>query len=245
LKGRLLILNLILLALIVAAARQVRINWLEARAREATLMRMSLPATPPPQILIPPPPAPVPASRYIDIAAKELMSRDRNPTVVIEPPPAPKMPPFPRFYGVMDFGEGPSIILAAASGGGQRSYRLGETIGEFKIAGLDPAGLTFEWNSKKVFAKFSELVDKSGPAQPSNAAPTTSSTGAGAPATSTVSAVTQITPSQAGKPGADVGANTKACVPGDSAPAGTVSDGYRKVVVQTPFGSGCRWEQVH
>jgi hypothetical protein len=33
-------------------------------------------------------------------------------------------------------------------------------------------------------------------------------------------------------------------VPGDTTPAGTVRDGYRKLVTQTPFGNACRWELV-
>jgi hypothetical protein len=33
----------------------------------------------------------------------------------------------------------------------------------------------------------------------------------------------------------------KACQPGDTSPAGTVVDGYKKIVEQTPFGPACRW----
>ena len=36
----------------------------------------------------------------------------------------------------------------------------------------------------------------------------------------------------------------KTCTPGDSSPAGTVADGYRKVLVATPFGNSCHWEEV-
>jgi hypothetical protein len=228
----------------VVAARQSRSNWLEARGREAALMRMRLPVVAAPQVLIPPPPPPVQASTYLDIAAKELMSRDRNPTVIIEPPPPLKMPPFPRFYGVMDFGEGPSIILAESAGGGQRQYRLGDKVGEFKLASIDPVGLTFEWHDKQVFANYSELRDKT-PQGQSSTSQASASAASGAAASTPVTTVTQISPSQIGKPGADVGAGTKACVPGDSSPAGSVSDGFRKVVVQTPFGNACRWEPVH
>jgi hypothetical protein len=33
----------------------------------------------------------------------------------------------------------------------------------------------------------------------------------------------------------------KNCKPGDTSPAGTVVDGYKKVIEQTPFGAACRW----
>jgi hypothetical protein len=33
----------------------------------------------------------------------------------------------------------------------------------------------------------------------------------------------------------------KNCQAGDTSPAGTVVDGYKKVIEQTPFGRACRW----
>ncbi len=38
---------------------------------------------------------------------------------------------------------------------------------------------------------------------------------------------------------------TKACVPGDTSPAGTVLNGYTKVIEATPFGNACRWVAPH
>jgi hypothetical protein len=38
-----------------------------------------------------------------------------------------------------------------------------------------------------------------------------------------------------------IGEGSKACVPGDNSPAGTVADGYKKVIEATPFGNACRW----
>ncbi len=51
------------------------------------------------------------------------------------------------------------------------------------------------------------------------------------------------TPVEAG-PGMQLTGDLKACVVGDTTPPGTVRDGYRKVVTQTPFGASCRWELV-
>src|SRR5205085_1058789 len=45
-------------------------------------------------------------------------------------------------------------------------------------------------------------------------------------------------------PGADAGSGYRSCVPGDTTPAGTVKDGYRKFEAATPFGRTCRWEKT-
>ena len=45
-------------------------------------------------------------------------------------------------------------------------------------------------------------------------------------------------------PGVDTGGGIRACTAGDSAAPGTVSDGYRKIVSETPFGKVCRWEKL-
>jgi hypothetical protein len=39
--------------------------------------------------------------------------------------------------------------------------------------------------------------------------------------------------------------SVKPCAPGDKQRAGTVVDGYKKVVGKTPFGEVCRWEPVN
>jgi hypothetical protein len=44
--------------------------------------------------------------------------------------------------------------------------------------------------------------------------------------------------------GDEIGAGTRACLPGDSAPAGAVVGGYQKRVINSMFGAVCRWEQV-
>ncbi len=66
---------------------------------------------------------------------------------------------------------------------------------------------------------------------------------AGASVAATPGAVVQSASAAAeGGPGAQVTSNMRACVAGDTSPAGTVKDGYRKVLTQTPFGANCRWE---
>jgi hypothetical protein len=99
----------------VAGAVHLRREWTEARAREqAVLLKRIRPVPPPP---CPPLPAtePVKAADYNDIAQKMLFSKDRNPVVVVEPPPAPKvvpMPALPLFHGVVNLGDGPMAIMS-------------------------------------------------------------------------------------------------------------------------------------
>jgi hypothetical protein len=206
---------------------------------------MRLPALPAPQVLIPRAPKPVSAAGYVDIATGLLFSRDRNPNVVVDEVKAKPMPPLPRFYGVMDFGEGPSVILAPqGKPAAQESYRIGQQVGEFKLVAVENNGLTFDWEGKSVKSSYEELRDNTPQREsaPSSATSAQSTSGTPPPAPTTVTKV--ASPAQVSRPGDDVGAGTRACNPGDSSPAGTVTDGYRKVVVQTPFGGACRWEPV-
>ena len=42
--------------------------------------------------------------------------------------------------------------------------------------------------------------------------------------------------------GKDMGGGFHGCIAGDNSPDGTVKDGLKKVMTQTPFGSSCHWE---
>ena len=144
---KVLLLNLALLALAATLGWQLRVRWLDARTHERTFLSRT-PAGPP---VLPPPPAqlpkPVSPADYIDVAQKTLFSKDRNPNVIVDPPPPAPAPPKPA---------------------------------PPKEPGL----------------------------------------------------------------GVDMGGGFRACVPGDPSPAGTVLNGYRKVVAQSLMGPSCHWEQV-
>lgn len=238
-RGRLLFLNLILLALIAAGAWRVRVNWDAARTREANLLRLRLPALAAAPALVAPAPALVSPADYVDVAARLLLSRDRHPNIVIDTPPPKPRPPLPRFYGAMDFGAGLSLVMSEGAGGTQRSYKVGEQIGEYRILAASPSGFVFEWDGQKIEVPLAELLAR-GKAQ-DNPAP--GQADAAPPAAAAPAAVTQVT-AGAAKPGTDQGSGFKACASGDNAPAGTVADGFRKVVATTPFGQACRWEAV-
>ena len=56
------------------------------------------------------------AANYLDIASRLLFSKDRNPTVIIAPPPGKTVPAFPLAYGVLMMADPPMIMMAAKKG---------------------------------------------------------------------------------------------------------------------------------
>lgn len=174
---RIILLNLALLALVGALGWVLRSNWLEARARERAVLRRIVA---PKAVLAPPSlpgvPAAVPAE-YIDVASKMLFSKDRNPTVVVEPPkpaPEPVMPALPSYSGQMAIGE-PVIFLSPANNV-QHGYHAGEKVGDFKLVSFDEEKITFEWNGKSIERKPEDLRPKqvlaqTGPGASAGAAP--------------------------------------------------------------------------
>jgi hypothetical protein len=245
LKNRLLLLNLALIALICGAGWRLRQNWLEARAREQQMFGRTFKPLPAP--VLPPfvtTPA-VAAANYLEVAEKMLFSKDRNPVVIVDPPPAKPMPPLPVFHGVMDLGKGPTVILSNKSGAAHRGYQPGEQIGEFTVAGITSDGIDFEWDGKPVHRSFDELADRS--PQPAAASPPSMVAQAGATANTTtdLSKSSVISGGTKSGPGPGQAGEVRPCQVGDDSDAGTVTDGYKKVVSRTPFGSVCRWEPVN
>lgn len=242
---KLVFLNLVLIAMLGAAVYQIQERLAEARKRESALAAMRIPVAPTPQIPRVDPVAPVTAANYIDVAQKMIFSRDRNPNVIVEEKPPEPTPAFPIVFGYFDLGAGPTVFMIEKPGAQQKSYHIGNNVGPFKIAALNATDITLEWKDKKFEKKLSELKAKPSdqPAQQAAARPD-------APKPEAIQAKSdeelgKIREKQAdGLPGINVGASARMCAPGDSAPAGTVQGGFRKVVNATPFGQSCRWEPV-
>ena len=237
------ILNLALIALLAFIMWQLRNKIVQARARETAMLGMRFPAA---QIPGPPPlakVAPLDATAYQDAVAKNLFSKDRSPIPIPDPPapppPPPPVPPFPVARGVMLWeGIPPTVVLTSKKGANdQRGYHPGEKIGEWKLVSVDNQFIVLEWNGQEFKKRLDELMDRT-PITMADAAPVQQ--GQAAPA---VKPVTNVSESKSGM-GPDMGGGVKACVAGDTQPAGTVVDGLKKVVSQTPFGSVCRWEPV-
>lgn len=246
-KLKLIALNLLLIAGVAVVAWQARVRWREARAvRQDNLNVHVKPLAPPPLSPAPKPDAP-PATKYAEVATNDLFSKDRNPTVVIEAPtvaPPKPMPPLPIVYGVLGLPSGVKAIMAEKAGAGSKPVHAGDTVGEFKIVALDSRNVTFEWEGKEIAKPIEDLIDRTGHTAPDG----NSQAAASAPPQNQPMAPP---PPQASTPsnpvlGVDIGTAQRpmrACQPGDTSPAGTVVDGYRKEVASSPFGINCHWVQ--
>jgi hypothetical protein len=248
---KVLLLNLALLALIGLLVWQLRVRRQVAEAHERAVLLKDGHSQ---AVLAPPPPPPVPPvapAEYIDSVQKMLFSKDRNPNVIVDPPPPPKpapapppMPALPHYYGQMHFGGPPVVVLSSASANDQKSYAVGEKIGDFTVVAFDKDTITFDWDGKQVVRPLDDLRPKDAKAgQPASAPPP--------PPPAQTSSVTAIGagPSASNNPppavGADMGGGFHACTnPDDGSPSGTVVDGYRKVINQGLMGKSCYWEQI-
>ncbi|MBM3768100.1 MAG: hypothetical protein FJW32_22175 [Acidobacteria bacterium] len=236
---RLFFLNILLLGGIAAAT----LKWLELReetAKREALVSGSAPKLPAAKpVAAAPMPEKTVAANYFDVAARLLFSKDRNPTVVIAPPPAPVMPALPLTYGVLMLAEPPIIMMAGKKGEPQKGFRPGDQIGDFKIVTFDNRTITFDWKGQKVLRTISELADR-------DAATAALMNQQNIPAADTkpVQQVQTIQTARPEGPGTDIGGDMRACVANDSTAAGSVKDGYRKVVSASPFGTVCRWEKI-
>jgi hypothetical protein len=238
-------LNAVLALGIIAATWQLRQQWLDARERETMARTTQLPGLRYQSKGAAAAPGPVNAVSFQDVAMRTLFSKDRNPTVVVEvkaPPPKPPVPPFPRVHGLMTLGE-PRILLSDRNQ--QRSYRAGERVGPFEIVAFDQQTIKLRWvdQNEEFTKRLDELVAKDNPmgTYDSQAA---AAQGAAAAAPPPAAGTKDLGASGKSEPGADLGNSTKSCQAGDSSPAGTVSNGMRKVVVANPFGQSCYWEPV-
>jgi len=241
---RLWALNLALVTAVAFTAWRIHVTWAAARAAEQKLVGRKLPPVPPPAVQAPVPPAPVAAVDYAVVAEKMLFAKDRNPTVIVEVEKPKPMPPLPAAYGVIRMGDQPMALLSESGSQIQKAVMRGDKIGEFRLLDVGDEELVFEWEGDQIRRSIKELQAKAA-AQPApagqaqrTAAPTERTTNAGQAAT-TIAATGAST-----GPGKDLGSGYKSCQPGDTAPVGTIRDGYRKSQVSTPFGQGCRWELV-
>jgi hypothetical protein len=246
-------------ALVVAAAAVAwhgRATW---RQTEAQRQRLHAQVKPAPVATVPAearPEAPQ-AVKYADVANKNLFSKDRNPTVVLEPPKpteVKKMPSLPVLYGVLGLPSGTRAIMAVKQGEPSRPVRAGDTVGEFKVVSLDTHRVTFDWDGEQISKPVDDLIDRS------TAAPTAAASAPAAPPppsaapqpsgglvpvnssnTAGAAASTNVTSPKIGKEVGAPGLSVRGCVGGDNSPAGTIIDGYRKQIVSTPFGNQCSW----
>jgi hypothetical protein len=244
LKRKLWLLNFVLIAAIAAGAWRVRkeSEAFQARERATLAKKLAVPALPPAQST--PPTPPVAAASYLEMAQKLLWSKDRNSQVIVDPPKPPDppkpLPPLPSVHGVLNLGTGPIVMMSDKPGARQRGIQAGENIGPFKLVSVDGEELVLAFENRTVTKKLQELMERS-----QDAPPAAGTQAQGAPEKPTVTRMADP-PAPAGKPepGAKLTDSLSACQAGDQSPPGSVVNGMRKVVSQTPFGPACRWESI-
>jgi len=237
------VLNVALALLTIYAGWQLRRTYQAAKARERATLSKKVPTAPPPPHTAPPAVPPVIAGGYSEIVQQTLFDRSRNPTVPIElppPPPAPPpkpMPPLPLYHGMMNLG-GITVVLSEDASSPHQGIQIGDSIGQFKLVDVNTEEITFEWDGQTITKKLEELKDRA-PVQQTQTAST-----AAAPAPTRTETPAAQAPQAPLGPGTDIGSGLRSCQSNDSNPAGAVVDGFRKVVLFSPFGQTCRWEPV-
>lgn len=238
---KLLFLDLVLLAVVIYAGVQFRNLHQEEMRRQAAQRNVKITPAPPPPSPPNPPTSPVLATNYARIAQQLLLSKDRNPDVPIEappaPPPPPPMPPLPVYHGMMNFGdpEGPIAVMSLANSKSQKSIHPGETIGEFKLLAVSKDGIDLEWRDQKVHKSLEELKSRGNPQQQDTAQGQQQA----APPPPRPAAAP---PGERGPSEKDEGGGIHRCQDNDSYPAGAVVNGLRKIMKPGPFGPICYWE---
>jgi len=247
LKPKLIVLNVLLVLALETVVWQARNSWNQAQVKRQNNLSVKVKPLPAPPVTPAAKPDAALATKYADVATKDLFSKDRNPTVVIDPPKieAPKiMPPLPVVYGVLGLPSGTKAIMSEKAGVASRAVHAGDKVGEFKIASLDPQTVVFDWDGKQISRKLEDLIDRSNGPGAAGAAPAVVPGGvSAAPTAPAPQPSNNGQPTPAG-PGRDTGGGVKACVPSDTSPSGTVVNGYRKNSVPTPFGPTCNWVPV-
>ncbi len=246
---KLILLNVVLLALAGWFFWMLRQKWTQTRNHEQAVLNSS------PQLRnvpLPPPiplPKPAAAADYSEIAQKTLFAKDRNPNVPLEPPPAPPplpppppMPDLPAYYGEMNFGD-PVVVLRLPKES-QKSYHAGEKVGPFQLVSFNREKIVFDWNGKLVERKPEDLRDKEPAKEVAAAAPQPAPPPSdnGGSARSIGGASEKKVSELLGK---DNGAGIRQCVSGDKSPPGTIVDGYKKVITTNMFGETCMWQLVN
>lgn len=241
-SGKLRFLDLALLIIAGLLFWQLRREWVRSHARDLALVRSTLPSAhvaglaPLGQV------NPFTPADFADVATKNLFSKDRNPNVIVDPPPPPPVkpqPPFPVAHGVMLWeGVPPTIVLSEKSGGEQKGYHPGDTIGPWKLVSVDKSYVDFEWDGKHFKKRIDELIDRAPVAEAAAPPPAQAAqeTPPPKPATQSLSEGSHT------GPGKDVGGGFKTCYADDNSPDGTIADGMKKVYTVTPFGRSCHWE---
>ncbi len=239
-KRKLIFLDVLLVGVLAWAGVQFRAQWLAARAREANEFNRKQAVLPPPPYTRAVPEPPVVPAGYKSIADSMLYDPSRNPTVVIETPPAPPpppMPPLPEYHGSMSLGgAGLTAFFSQGQNGVHQAVHPGEMIGQFKFVDVNSEEVTLEWNGQVVHKPLAEIRAKASASAQESAAVRTD-------VPPPAAAAAPPPPVKSG-PGEDTAFGFKTCRMDDGQADGAVMEGYRKTMHATPFGKTCTWEPL-
>lgn len=251
---KLILLNVVLLLLAGWLFWMLRVKWVELHQHEHTVLALSPEVRK--RLMIPSPIPqfkPMTATDYNAVAQNNLFAKDRNPNVIVDPPPAPPPPPppppmpeLPAYYGTMALFGDPVVVLKLPKGP-QKNYHAGDKVGPFQLVSFSREKVVFDWNGKTVERKPEELKEKA-PAPEEAAAPAPPAPAAGANTGGRAISIGGAANDDAKVSevlGPDNGGNVRMCVKGDTSPAGTVVDGYKKRIATNMFGETCMWEKVN
>lgn len=241
-KSKLIALNAALAAGIALVVWQGTEVWKDAKAQHKATVDVPVKKITPPPMTPAKKPDAVQSATYADVASKNLFSKDRNPTAVVDPPkvePPKIMPSLPLVYGVLGLPSGVKAIMAEHAGKQSKPVQVGDTIGEFKVIALDLHKVKFEWDGREIERNLDELVDR-------NAAPAATVNNdaqSNGPAVPRAPEPAKALDSSAlGAESGTPDTPSRSCVPNDKSPVGSVVDGYKKTGTDTPFGvMGCKW----
>ena len=252
---KLTLLNLALLALLVAGGFEFNRRLDQANSRYEILQRFDEPKEAPP-FPSPQTPARVRQADYLPIVDRMLFYEDRNAIVEVEAPDEKVVvrPDLPVLSGVMNLGEGPIVLMADTAKDIPRPVAVGEKVGDYTFLGLAGDKLKLAWQGEEIEVSQDSLVgepESGGPAAARSAGGDSSSTAARRAATSrrrATRAETKAQPADTRKEiggrfsiGTEIRPGVFRADPRDTSPAGTEFEGYRKVVNPTPFGNQSWW----
>lgn len=256
-KRKLMLLNVVLLALLVAGGLELHRRIEQASSRYEILQRMGAPKEPP---AYPAPQSPprLRQADYLAVVNRLLFYQDRNAIVEVEAPveKVVQRPALPILIGVMNLGDGPIALMAATSKSSPRPVGIGGTVGEYTFLGLSGDKLKLSWQGEQIEVDQDKLAGEVDTRSHSDSRSSAASKGSRSAAARRSAAGGRQTRQPETKNAAaenrkgiggrySIGAEFRPGVfhadSADNSPDGTEAEGYRKVVRQTPFGSQSWW----
>ena len=181
-----------------------------------------------------------------DIADRNLFSPQR----ANQPPQAAqevKTPELPLLYGSMNLGNGWFALMAPGGESSPAPKRVvpGDEIGGYKLVSIAVSQVVLTWQGKQVTVDVSEsarriprIVERAATPEAGSGRPQPGPAPAAAARGSVISVAGSAGKEHIDEPWSPPGAT-------EDTPEGTVINGRRKVVVDTPFGKEIEWQLVN